>query len=259
MIWVFMLVILLGLIAGSFNALQWRLPQSKTMWGRSECVHCHHPLAPKDLIPVLSFLFLGVRCRSCRKPIPGAYPLTELAMAMLFVLAGSLWIRGDSFSTLSVLDFLSLGRNLLALSVLAAIFLIDLRTFLIPDELTIPSIAVFAVLNLWLGMTWTSLLAGVLVGGGFFLFLYLVTRGRGIGDGDIRLGALMGVLVGWPHIFLAIFFSYMIGAPVAILLLALKKKTLKDPIPFGPFLTFSAALVLLFGSVMLEQVMFVFE
>jgi prepilin signal peptidase PulO-like enzyme (type II secretory pathway) len=244
-----------GLIVGSFiNALQWRLPQSKTMWGRSECIHCHHRLAWTDLLPILSFVFLNGRCRYCHKPIPPAYPLTEFAMGIVFLLVGYMWATSTFLDLTPSRAGALLVRDLLAVTILAAIFLIDLHTLTIPDELTIPAIIGFGLIDLLLGMSAVNLLFGIVVGGGFFLVLYLLTHGRGMGDGDIRLGVLMGVLLGWPQILLAIFLAYLIGAFVAMLLLAGKKKTMKDPIPFGPFLSVATVVVLIFGSAALDVI-----
>ena len=152
------LVILLGLILGSFfTALVHRLYRAETLGGRSQCPECHHVLSVKDLIPVLSFLFLKGKCRYCGKKISLYYPLVELGTALYF-LVGYL-VYG---LTLAYLAYLLIA------SLLFLILVFDWRYGVIPDALSLPAILVGFFLSLWAGESWLSLLAAGLFGFSFF-------------------------------------------------------------------------------------------
>jgi leader peptidase (prepilin peptidase) / N-methyltransferase len=248
------LVFVIGLCVGSFlNVVILRLRAEKTIGGRSECPSCHHILSAKDLIPVVSYLLLKGKCQYCTANISWQYPLVEFATACLFVLAFILKPEPPYFIGAVVF-----------LSVLLVIFVYDLRWYLIPDRVTIPAILAAFAYNIWLflfaGPCTTQLfsscgphaiidlLIAAGVGGGFFLIQYIVSQGRWIGGGDIRLGILMGALLSWPLVLAALFFAYISGALVGLGLLFFKKRTFGQEVPFGPFLTASTALVLLFDQ-----------
>ncbi len=240
------IVIALGLIVGSFlNALLWRLHSGKSIvTGRSQCTKCSHQLAWGDLVPVLSYCVLRGRCRYCNAPISWQYPSIELVTTLLFV---AFFVRQFP---LGLGGFEDIGRLVLSLffcSVLIIIFIYDLRWGLILDKVTLPAVVITFLGNLFLSPSalMSMLLAG-LVGGGFFIFQYLISRGTWIGGGDIRLGVLMGFMVGWPHIITALFLAYMIGSVVSLALLACKKAEFGGQIPLGPFLVAGTIIVLLF-------------
>ena len=116
---------------------------------------------------------------------------------------------------------------------------------------TIPA-AIFAfIANILLGMDWKSLIFGGIIGGGIFLAQFLLSRGKWIGGGDIRLGAVMGLMLGWQMVLLALFLSYTIGAAISIILVALKYKKFSSKVPFGAFLSSATILVLLYGDKLL--------
>lgn len=244
-------VALFGVALGSFGNVVVLRGIGKSASGRSKCPKCKHTLSAMDLIPVLSFIMLGGRCRYCRKPISWQYPLVELASALLFVLAFvHVLAEGSGWG----LDVLVSGLLLaIALWLLLLIAVFDGRTGLIPDELNLPLLAVgIAYTYVTGGMPWMALV----VCGGFFLFQWIVSRGTWVGSGDIILAAGIGALVGTvPQALLVLLLAYIMGALVASALLVRRRKTLKSSLAFGPFLAGAGMVVALWGDRLL-QVMF---
>lgn len=245
---------LLGLVLGSFlNCLVWRLKNEEGIGGRSHCPQCRHIIRWYDNIPVLSFFILRGRCRDCHAAISWQYPLVEVIMALLF--AAAVWRVGlgvDSPETWPTSAWLTIMRDWIFIFSLVAVFVTDLRWYLIFDQLTIPAGLVIASLNLALGMPWPKLLLSATIGTGFFLFQYLVSRGRWLGGGDIRLGFLLGAALGWPLVLPAIFSAYFIGALTGILLLAAAKKQWGSRLPLGTFLCVGALLALFYGQPLID-------
>lgn len=263
---------ILGLVVGSFlNALLWRLHEGMSLvHGRSMCPSCKVQLTWWELIPVISFLILGGRCRSCRVAISIQYPLVELTTALIFVGIG---VFIDTQAPGGILGMIAgvvplhvaaqLGVLLLFSAILIALFVYDLRWYLLPDIITIPACIVAFGANLFLftpqpcfggglpcllSTSWVNLLFAAAIGAGFFLFQYLVSHGTWVGGGDIRLGALMGFMLGYPGILMALFLAYMMGSIVGVGLLIGKKKGMKSEVPFGPFLTLATLITLLFQN-----------
>lgn len=247
---------LFGLAVGSFlNALVWRVKTKKSFfWKRSQCPRCGHELKYFDLIPIFSFLFLFGKCRYCQRKISWHYPITELVTAVLFLLfylklfyfldAGQILLNSHFWITVFLQWFF--------IAVLIAIFVYDFKYGLIPDKFTIPAIFVALLGNFLLGKSLWNLILAMLIGGGFFLVQYLISRGRWIGGGDIRLGALMGAILGFPNIIPALFLAYFLGAFISLILIVLKKKTFKSNIPFGPFLVVGTLIVMFLGERILD-------
>ncbi|MEK7623552.1 MAG: prepilin peptidase [Patescibacteria group bacterium] len=235
---------LLGLISGSFaNALVWRT-HGKISWvrGRSQCVVCHTQLCWYDNIPVVSWLALRGKCRFCRSRIGAHYPVVEIAVGLSFFLIA--WHHSAALS-------LPLARDLAVVFFLAIIFLYDFLYGEILDRFTLfPAAILFFLSWYWHWHTWQSMILGVVIGGGFFLLQFLVSRGRWIGGGDIRLGVFMGVILGFPSIFIALLFAYIMGAILSTGFLLTKKKTFADSTPFGTYLTVGT----LFAMVWAEKV-----
>jgi prepilin signal peptidase PulO-like enzyme (type II secretory pathway) len=240
------LLLALGVSFGSFvNALVWRTRERLPLFirARSMCPQCRTQIFWHDNIPVISFVVLRGHCRSCRAPIALSYPATEAAVGALFLIAGA-------FHRVGAFGFTpELVRDLMLVVLLATVFLYDLRYREILDRFTLaPAAALFAAALFFGWDSAGSMAIGASVGGGFFLVQYLVSRGRWIGGGDIRLGAFMGVILGWPLILVALFVSYVLGAAVSILLLLLKKKTLADETPFGTYLTIGTIAAMFWGD-----------
>lgn len=238
-----LVIFIFGLIIGSFlNALIWRISVSRSIArGRSECPLCHHVLAPQDLFPVLSFVLLKGRCHYCRGAISWQYPLVECATAILF--AGLGMVYG-----LTVVW----GWAALISSLLLVIFVLDARYSIIPDSISIPLILIGLGSIPLLGRDWLDVLLGVAVGGGFFLLQWLVSRGKWVGDGDIRLGAAMGAILGWQLVLVALLLAYISGAVWAIYLLSRGRTAMHSKLPFGMFLAAATLVTLLWGQLMID-------
>lgn len=245
---------ILGLCLGSFvNALVWRLHKDKD-WikSRSQCVHCGHGLAARDLIPVISWLMLKGRCRYCKKPISRRYPAVELAMAAVFVLSYIYWPSGFSEPGQAILfvSWLASSVGLLALAVY------DWHWLLLPNKLIYSTAAVAVLGRLIYILAYTTDKASALlnwagalaVASGLFALIYMYSRGRLIGFGDVRLGLITGTLLATPiNSLLMIFLASLLGTAFALPGLINKKRGLNTKLPYGPFLIVATFIVVLFG------------
>ena len=232
-------IFLLGTIIGSFlNCVIYRLEIGKSfLWGHSFCPYCKHKLAWYDLIPVFSFLTLKGKCRYCQKPISLHYPLVELATAILFVL---IFNSQDLFNT---------SYLLLIASFLIIIFVYDLKHYIIPDKVIFPAIATAFIYNLLnIRHLILNTLPAALGASGFFLAIYFASKGKWLGFGDVKLSFLMGFILGFPNIVVALFLAFLTGAITGLILIAQSKKTLKSMVPFGPFLVFGTFLAMFYGE-----------
>ncbi|MCX6745909.1 MAG: prepilin peptidase [Candidatus Parcubacteria bacterium] len=234
---------ILGLIFGSFiNSLVYRLKNNLSLWERSYCPKCKQVLKYADLIPFLSFIFLGGKCRFCHKQISWQYPLVELITGILFALI---------FLKNGTLNF-ALFCDLFFVLVLIFIFVFDLKYYLILDKIIWPALIVGLIMNLLIGLNWLDLILGLGLGAGFFLLQYLVSNAKWVGLGDVKLGALIGIMLGWKLTLLTIVIAYLIGGLTAIILLIGKQKKFGDVLPMGTFLSLATIIVLLWGSVILS-------
>ncbi|MBI3016070.1 MAG: prepilin peptidase [Candidatus Tectomicrobia bacterium] len=232
----------LGTTIGSFaNVCIFRLPRRQSLIApASHCPRCNAAILPHQNVPILSYLFLRGRCARCREPISVRYPLVELLTGVLFLLVyrklGPTW-QGVEAAVL--------------LSALVVVSFIDLEHKLVPDMITLPGIAVGLLFGFLVSMNHVlDLLLGVLLGGGLFYLIALVSRG-GMGGGDIKLIAMIGAFVGWQLTLVTIFAGILLGSLVAIALLILGLKGRKDMIPFGPFLALGAVGALFYGKVII--------
>ena len=233
-------VVTFGLVIGSFlNVVIARLPERRSLWAPgSACPVCGTAIAWHDNIPLISFLALRGRCRACATPIPWRYPLVEALTAALFALA---WLVYGA----NPLDFV-IAAGLLA--ALVAITAIDLRYLIIPDSITLPGIlAGFLASLASQRLSWTESVGGILLGGGLFVVVILLSRG-GMGGGDLKLGAMLGAFLGWKALLVALFVAVALGGLAAAGLLANGKLARKDAVPFGPFLAIGGAAALLWGD-----------
>ncbi|MGB2762768.1 MAG: prepilin peptidase [Minisyncoccales bacterium] len=245
-------VFIFGLVIGSFlNCVIYRLEKKESaLSGRSYCPHCKHQLKWYDLIPLLSFIILKGKCRYCQKPISIQYPLVELATAFLFVL---IFLRPNLETRFGLfnLDLFNFVFLLIIASVLIIIFVYDLKHYIIPDKVIFPAILLVLLYQLIFNFqlnNFYSVLISAFGAATFFLIIVLVTKGKGMGIGDIKLAFLMGLLLGWPNIFVALFFAFLIGAIMGIGLILAHKKTLKSEVPFGPFLVTGTFIALFWGK-----------
>ncbi len=233
------LVIVFGLVIGSFlNVCIYRLPRGESIAAEpSHCPRCGHRLGPRDLVPVLSFLWLRGRCRYCGGRISPRYAVIELLTALLFMVV---WLRfgwSAAFIKYSLLSALLL--------VVAAI---DLEHQLIPNRLVLIALAWGLVWQtLQPELTWPTALAGTALGGGVLFLLALVSRG-GMGGGDIKLMVVLGFILGPAPTILALFAAFLTGSVVGVGLLAAGKVRRRDPVPFGPFLVLGTYAAVLYGQ-----------
>lgn len=256
------LIFFLGLIVGSFlNCVIYRLEINKSfIGGRSFCPHCKHILSWQDLIPVFSFFVLGGKCRYCKKPISYHYPLVELATAILFILIFNL--QFTIYNQFSIFHFFNFICYLIITCFLIVIFVYDLKHYIIPDKIIYPAITtaflyrLFEILKFgFYNLDFKSLVNSVLsatLSSLFFLVIVLVSRGKWMGVGDVKLAFFMGLFLGWPKIFTALFSAFFIGAIVGLILIFLGKKRLSSEIPFGPFLIIGTFLSLFWGEKIID-------
>jgi leader peptidase (prepilin peptidase)/N-methyltransferase len=233
-------VVLFGLIIGSFlNVVIARLPQRRSLWApASACAGCGNAIAWYDNIPLVSFVVLRGRCRACAVPISWRYPLVEALTALLFALA---WIFVDG----RLVDFAIAAALLAALIVVTAI---DLRYQIIPDAITLPGVLAGLLASLaGHHVSWLESAGGILLGGGLFLAV-IVLSGGGMGGGDLKLGAMLGAFLGWKVVLVALFVAVLLGGASAVALLASGRLARKDAIPFGPFLALGGVTALLWGE-----------
>jgi len=233
----------LGLIFGSFlNVVIARLPRGESILSPpSSCPRCKTRIRPWDNIPVLSFLLLRGRCRSCRKPISWRYPVVELTAGIL------LWQLAER-----VHDPATLVPQAAFLLALVAVAWIDLDTRTIPDAVTIPGVGVGLAASLFGPPGLAAALLGA-AAGGFSLWLvgYAYERATGVpgmGGGDVKLAAMMGAFLGAGGVFGAIFLASLAGSIFGVLLIARGKGDKRSAIPFGTFLAPSAVALLLYGD-----------
>jgi len=232
-----------GLVIGSFlNVCICRLPSGGSIVNPgSSCPYCGTPLAPRDLIPVASYLVLGGKCRYCGKPISIQYPIVELLTGLLY--AGVMCAYGFTLESLSLLVFVSL------VIICAGT---DLNTGLILNSVTLPGIVIGVAMSFVVPtMTPFGSLLGLLVSGGVVWIMYVVTRGRGMGGGDVKFMAMVGAFLGWDMGLLTLFLGALIGSVVGIARIVSGKQERRDPIPFGPFLSIGAVISVFFGAKLL--------
>ncbi len=240
---------LFGTAIGSFlNVCIDRLPAGKSLvYPPSHCDVCRHRLMPKDLVPLFSYLLLRGRCRYCRVPIPRRVFWIELVSGLLF--AFTYWQYGLS------VDF---AVTVFYCCVFIVIGVIDLEHKLILNRIVYPVTAVALLISIFLlpsgiagiSLPWSEVVNGIMGGTiGFVLFLIpVLIYPVGMGWGDVKAAALIGVVTGFPLVFVAILIGVILGGLVAGLLLLLKVKKRREAIPFGPFLSLATIITLFWGS-----------
>ncbi|HPO75438.1 MAG TPA: prepilin peptidase, partial [Candidatus Pacearchaeota archaeon] len=244
-----------GLCIGSFlNVLIDRLPNEESIFGRSYCPHCRKTLKWYELVPVLSFIFLRGKCSGCKKPISWQYPIIETITGLLFLLIFNFQFSiFNEISNFNLQNILLLFCELLIVSCLVVIFMTDLKYMIVPDEIIYPAIAfsiIYQILNWHMGKlsNWYYPFFAGFGAALFFIFLILITKGKGMGFGDVKIVAFMGIFLSFPNILVALCLAFFTGALVGLILMVLHKKTMKSEIPFGCFLAPATLIVLFFGE-----------
>lgn len=219
------IVFIFGAAIGSFlNVVILRSIKGWGLSGRSQCPHCNHTLGVPDLFPILSFTILGGKCRHCGAPISVQYPIVEFTAGLLCMI---------TFPNVLLFSILC---------VLLVLFVIDLKTFLLPDFFIV-------LLGVLVVLQGNVSFHGMFIGAGFLLALWIITRGKGIGFGDVKLLIPIGFLAGIQGTVSILFASFLVGAIFGIVLIVTGLATRKSAIPFGPFLAGAAMVILTFPEI----------
>ncbi|GBE17244.1 type 4 prepilin-like proteins leader peptide-processing enzyme [bacterium BMS3Abin15] len=241
-----------GLIIGSFlNVVVYRLNLVESVSGRSHCPYCKKKIRWYDNVPILSFIILGTKCRDCGEKISWQYPLLEMTTGVAFAFTGNyFFMLSNPISWIETLFYLVI------FSLLLVIFTYDLKFMEIP--MIILWIAVGWTIIYFLFADWVSfnpqlgimslnIFSGAIGGGVAFLFFFIlvsVSREKWMGMGDAYLALLIGLVLGWPKILFALMIAFTVGAIVGIILISVKKKTMKSQIPFAPFMVIGAVVTI---------------
>jgi len=236
-----------GAIVGSFlNVCIYRLPRhASIVWPASACPACNRPLSWFENVPVVSYVWLLGRCRTCRAAISSRYPIVEALTAGMFALGW--WYYGPGPLLVSRLAF---GCALIVL------FAIDLEHHLLPNVITLPGIVVGFGFSLFTEPGWFASLLGIVLGGGV---LFLVAEGyywlrheEGLGMGDVKMLAMIGAFVGWRLMLVTLMMASFAGSLLGLAILATRRGGMKYALPFGTFLALGAAAAVTVGSSLLE-------
>ncbi len=267
------IVFFFGLCIGSFlDAVIDRMAEGKSvLQGRSYCPFCKHQLAWPDLIPLLSFVLLGRKCRYCKKSISWQYPAVEILTGAIFLLIFNFqFLIFNEFSSSNFQIFFLLYLLFIA-SALVILFVYDFKYYVIPDAivyLLIGATSVYRIfeflnLNHWnlienwklkienLGSLENALFSAFFAAL-FFFSIWAISKGRWMGFGDVKLAFFMGLFLGFPGIIVALFVAFFAGALIGIVLIATKKKHMRSEVPFGPFLIGGTFLALLWGQAIFD-------
>ena len=232
-----------GACIGSFlNVCICRLPESQSIvTPGSKCPRCNKPIRFYDNIPIISYIFLKGKCRTCREPISIRYPLVEL-LTGLFACATIIRF-GISVEALIYFIFIT---------ALIVTTFIDIDHKIIPDIISLPGIPLGLLSSMAIGsLHFKDSLIGMLIGGGSLFLIawgyHFFTGKEGMGGGDIKLLAMIGAFIGWKGVFFTIFVSSVTGTLIGVLLILIAQKNLKFAVPYGPFLAIGAVLYIFFG------------
>ncbi len=255
-----------GLIIGSFlNVVVYRLRLTETILGRSHCPHCKAKIKWYDNIPLLSFVLLRAKCRTCNGVISWRYPLVELFTGIIFALVGKyFFVLGNNFS------YWQTGFYLLIFSLFLVLLSYDWQFMEMPVIIfwillgVSVTYLIFISLNEYLiGVDFyrLSLFSG-LIGGviswTFFFLLVFFSKEKWMGWGDVYVGFLAGLILGWQNIMLGLLLSFMIGSICAIIIVVLKKGTMKSQIPFIPFLVMGTIITVFINQAFPEIIRYLY-
>ena len=228
---------LYGVVIGSFlNVLTLRIPLKESVTlKRSHCMTCGHTLSWYELFPLFSYIFLGGKCRHCKSKISIQYPLVEGLNGILYVIV--FLVHGVSVETI---------LYCLCASALIALSVIDWRTQEIPMGFNI-FILLLGLVRLITDLgNWSQYVIGLFAVSGFLYLLFLITKGRGIGGGDIKLMAATGLLLGWQLNIIAFLLGCVLGSIIHLTLMAVKKAN--RVLAFGPYLSMGVYIAMIWGE-----------
>jgi leader peptidase (prepilin peptidase) / N-methyltransferase len=243
----YIFIAVFGLLLGSFlNVCIYRIPKKKSIsFPPSHCGSCKSRLRAYDLIPVISYIGLRGKCRYCGERISARYPAVEMlnmALYILVYLEYGITVEGITYALL--------------MSILIVISFIDYDHKIIPDGLNI-SIGLLwifyagATLAFEGDLDFMDSFLGLIIGGGFYLLIALITSGA-MGGGDIKFMAALGLFLGVRYSLLTLLLTFVLGGVISVGLILLKKKGRKDEIPFGPFIAIASGLSLLYGEAIID-------
>ena len=251
-------VIIFGLIIGSFlTALSFRIPKKISIAkGRSFCDKCKKEIAWYDNIPLLSYLLLKGKCRNCHKRISLRYPLIELSTTLTFLVIYIIYtlhitsfIDSVFYAWGNALGVITLPYFIFISIILITIFIIDLEKGIIPDNLifilylTVSTFLILTHMENFYLYFFAGIMSSLLL-----YFLFFITKGRGMGLGDVKLAIPLGTILGPTISLVWIFLAFLTGAYIGIILILIKKARLKDKLSFGPFLIFAFFAALIWGN-----------
>lgn len=277
----FIILFLLGSAAGSFiNVLSLRYKEGNKIFsrdiffGRSLCPHCGKILSWYELIPFISFIIQRGHCRSCGFSLSWQYPIVEFLGGLILTALPLRFYEYFGISRLAMVNqpliwyYLILVVWILAAYGLLLMSAIDFRLGVIPDQINLFLVLLGGVLisgdsqfsffrkySILFGFQNNALLNHLLAAGlglSFFGLVILLSRGRGMGVGDLKLAGALGLLMGWPDAIFAFLFSFLIGAIWSLGLIIAKKKSLKSAVPFGPFMAIGVLVAIFFGEKILD-------
>ena len=241
---------LIGLAIGSFlNVCIDRLPSGQSLLGPpSHCPSCKTKLASKDLVPVFSYLWLRGKCRYCGVGIPWRLPIVEVATGVAF---GLVWYNyGLGLQAIGMLVYIS---------AFMVVLVADLERGIIPNWIVYPGLlGAFLLASLWPEVGPLKSLLGGGVGLGIMLLIYMLPGGV-MGEGDVKLGAMIGLAVGFPLVLEALGVSFVLGGIVAIAMMLSKKRKRRDTLAFGPYMSIAAIVTLAWGPLIWEHYLDLFR
>ncbi|MBI2021683.1 prepilin peptidase [Candidatus Daviesbacteria bacterium] len=291
-VWLVILGFTIGTVLGSLvKALADRSLKGQSFWGRSYCPRCKKNLRWYDLFPVFSYILLRGKCRYCQKPIPLEYLQVEVLMgfliALLFLIKLPANILDLNFISASLI-WIELAFNIFIICILMVVFITDIKEGFIFDRVVLPAVIITAIYLVLVSAykvyliynsivhsaigryllppysdyfyrhailaiypLWTGLVAAVIIGI-FFGLLIFITKGKGMGGGDLKYGIFLGLAFGFPNSVLVLLLAFLIGALVGIIVLILGKKKFGQTIPFGPFLSIGGLLTIFWGQQILD-------
>ena len=242
-LWIGALVTVLGACVGSFlNVCIYRLPRHESlMWPGSRCTRCARALSWYENVPVVSWVLLRGRCRTCREPVSWMYPIVEVITALTF-LSGYLLYGISAIGAVRVLFACAL----------IVLFVTDLQHKILPNVITVPGIVVGFVLSLFLPPGWRDSLIGIAIGGGTLFAIaeaYYRLRGlEGLGMGDVKLLGMIGAFLGWKLVLLTLVFASFAGSIAGVILIASGRGSMKYALPFGTYLAVAALVAAIWGT-----------
>lgn len=249
-----------GTVIGSFSGA-WASSylNQRSIWRRSACLECQHPLHWLDLIPVISYFLLRGQCRYCGKKIPKEDLWVEVILGIFTALLFYKFFAGASSVILPLENYYKLAFTLFVFSILSTLSIIDLKIGLLPDKIIFPGIIVslgYWVIGVLGGLGGVNDFAWALISGAvaalFFALLIIITKGRGMGWGDVKYVFFLGLVLGFPGTATGLFLAFLLGSITSVGLIILGKKRFGATIPFGPFLSLGAVLAILYGIDLLQ-------